>query len=115
MKKDLTEERKPGNSDFGRLWALDPVIVYLNHGSFGACPKWILERQDAYRQVLEREPVGFFLREFEPMQQKAREQLARFDDRLHGNHRVTHSGEDTLNQLQRDRSIAGDPLQGIRN
>jgi len=68
----------PGTSEYASLWALDPDIIYLNHGSFGACPRWILERQDMYRQQLEREPVRFFLREFEPMQQRAREKIAGF-------------------------------------
>jgi isopenicillin-N epimerase len=69
---------RPGTSEYAPLWPLDPDVVYLNHGSFGACPKWILERQDAYRMKLEQEPVRFILREFEPMQQKAREKLAEF-------------------------------------
>lgn len=38
---------------------LDPKITYLNHGSFGACPKPILENYQFWQKELEREPVQF--------------------------------------------------------
>jgi isopenicillin-N epimerase len=59
-------------------WALDPDVVFLNHGSFGACPRTVLDRQSALRAQLEREPVRFFMRELEPLLDSAREEVARF-------------------------------------
>jgi isopenicillin-N epimerase len=38
---------------------LDPEIRYLNHGSFGACPKPILKNYQFWQNLLEREPVQF--------------------------------------------------------
>jgi isopenicillin-N epimerase len=70
------ELRKPGASP--RLWWLDPKITFLNHGSFGACPKAVLEYQNEMRLRLEREPVAFMVRELEPMLDKARAALSRF-------------------------------------
>ncbi|MRG94404.1 aminotransferase class V-fold PLP-dependent enzyme [Polyangium spumosum] len=60
------------------LWDLDPTIVYLNHGSFGACPLPIREAQDRLRAQMEREAVRFFLRELEPLAAAAREALGAF-------------------------------------
>jgi isopenicillin-N epimerase len=37
-------------------WTLDPEITYLNHGSYGACPRPVLAAQQALRDQLEREP-----------------------------------------------------------
>jgi isopenicillin-N epimerase len=38
---------------------LDPEIVYLNHGSFGACPVPVFEAYQGYQRELERRPVEF--------------------------------------------------------
>jgi isopenicillin-N epimerase len=42
-------------------WILDPDIAYLNHGSFGATPRVILDRQQEYRRMMEEEPVQFMV------------------------------------------------------
>ena len=47
-------------------WTLDPNITFLNHGSFGATPRVVLEAQNEFRAQMEREPVRFFVRELEP-------------------------------------------------
>ncbi len=38
---------------------LDPSIIYLNHGSFGACPRPVFEAYQGYQRALERQPVEF--------------------------------------------------------
>jgi isopenicillin-N epimerase len=45
------------------LFLLDPNVVYLNHGSFGACPRPVFERYQQWQLELEREPVEFLGRE----------------------------------------------------
>jgi isopenicillin-N epimerase len=57
---------------------LDPGVVFLNHGSFGACPRRVLERQQELRARLEREPVEFLYRHFEREIDEARGALGRF-------------------------------------
>ena len=44
------------------LWLLDSGITYLNHGSFGACPRAVLKFQQAWQARLEQQPMRFFVR-----------------------------------------------------
>ncbi|MDB6173316.1 MAG: cefD, isopenicillin-N epimerase [Chthoniobacteraceae bacterium] len=60
------------------LWLLDETITYLNHGSFGACPRAVLDFQAAIRERIERQPMQFFVRDLEPLLDDARHELARF-------------------------------------
>jgi len=44
---------------------LDPDIVFLNHGSFGATPKPVFEAYQNWQLRLETQPVLFLAREFD--------------------------------------------------
>ena len=52
---------------FGRSmrehWLLDPDVTYLNHGTVGAPPRRVLQKQQALRDEMERQPSRFVLRE----------------------------------------------------
>ena len=63
---------EPGN------WMLDPRIVFLNHGSFGSCPRPVLDFQQGLRDRMERQPVQFLVRELEGLLDEARGTLAGF-------------------------------------
>ena len=39
------------------LWTLDPAVTFLNHGSFGATPRVVLEAQSAWRARFEARPI----------------------------------------------------------
>ncbi len=59
-------------------WQLQADIAFLNHGSFGACPRKVLAHQQALRDRLEHQPVQFYVRDLEPMLDHARTALAEF-------------------------------------
>ncbi len=63
---------------FREKWSLDPAVVFLNHGSFGACPRAVLDEQARLRAQMERQPVRFFMRELPPMLAAARAALGAF-------------------------------------
>ncbi|HEX5010167.1 MAG TPA: aminotransferase class V-fold PLP-dependent enzyme [Planctomycetota bacterium] len=67
-----------GASALARHWALDASVTFLNHGSFGACPRPVLAAQQRWREQLEAEPVRFMVRELEPALDAARDALAAF-------------------------------------
>jgi isopenicillin-N epimerase len=54
------------------LWHLDERVTFLNHGSFGACPRAVMEAAQAVRMELEREPVRFLVGELEARLDEAR-------------------------------------------
>jgi isopenicillin-N epimerase len=64
--------------NFASLWCLDPSVIYLNHGSFGACPSAVLAAQTALRLEMEREPVDFLAARLPARLNAAREALAVF-------------------------------------
>jgi isopenicillin-N epimerase len=59
-------------------WNLDPEVSFLNHGSFGACPRTVLEEQGRLRDELETEPVRFLVRELESRLDRALQVLGAF-------------------------------------
>ena len=68
----------PAPSALAVHWALDPRVVQLNHGSFGATPRLVLERQHRLRLELEADPTGFFLRRLPALLERTLETLAAF-------------------------------------
>jgi isopenicillin-N epimerase len=66
------------DNPFRQHWNLDSNVVFLNHGAFGACPTPVLARQLVLRLRLEQEPVRFMAREYEPLLDAARQDLAAF-------------------------------------
>lgn len=64
------------SSPHARHWDLDPDFAFLNHGSFGATPRVVLERQSELRAQLESQPVRFYVREGEALLDRARAVLA---------------------------------------
>ena len=60
------------------LWPLHAGTIFLNHGSFGACPTEVLRYQAALRDEMEANPVLFLSRELDSRLAAARAALAPF-------------------------------------
>ena len=67
------------------LFQLDPDLIFLNHGSFGACPREVLQAQRRWQDEMEANPVAFLSRRSGALLGQARSVLgdylgARADD-----------------------------------
>jgi len=71
LRKDLTLS----NLNLRDLFLLNPNVVFLNHGSFGACPRPVFEAYQQWQLELERQPVEFLGRRFGVLMREAREAL----------------------------------------
>ncbi len=65
-------------SEHAAAWALDPAVTFLNHGSFGACPRSVLDAQRGFRDRLEAQPVQFLARDLPGLLAAARRDLGAF-------------------------------------
>ena len=68
----------PQRDPLSAHWTLDPSIVFLNHGSFGATPRVVLDLQQELRRRMELEPIRFLVRELEALLDAARGELGSF-------------------------------------
>jgi isopenicillin-N epimerase len=66
------------NVDVASHWVLEPGLTFLNHGSFGACPRPVLDEQTALRARLESDPIRFMDAELPGLLDGARTRLASF-------------------------------------
>ncbi|MBT3252693.1 MAG: aminotransferase class V-fold PLP-dependent enzyme [Candidatus Marinimicrobia bacterium] len=65
---------------------LDPDTHYLNHGSFGACPREVFEDYQNWQRILEKNPIDYYTRQLKGLfgkeasgpLEKARTDLAQF-------------------------------------
>jgi isopenicillin-N epimerase len=59
-------------------WLLDPEIIFLNHGSYGALPKTVWAEQDRWRQRMEWRPTFFMTNELPQAMREVAGRLAGF-------------------------------------
>jgi len=62
----------------GELFQLRHDIAFLNHGSFGACPRPVFEMYQRWQRELEAQPVEFLGRRLGGLLAEARERLAAY-------------------------------------
>ena len=57
---------------------LDPNVVFLNHGSFGATPKPVFREYQRWQRELEKQPVEFLGRRFTQLMAESRAALGNY-------------------------------------
>jgi len=60
------------------LFLLDPKVIFLNHGSFGATPKPVFAAYQDWQRRLERHPVLFLGREIDGLLRQSRQVLGEY-------------------------------------
>jgi isopenicillin-N epimerase len=65
----------PSAAELRREFLLDPEVAFLNHGSFGSCPRPVFERYQAWQRELESEPIDFLDRRLPGLLDAARTAL----------------------------------------
>ena len=67
-----------GNEPCADLFLLRDDVIFLNHGSFGACPRPVFARFQAWQRELEEDPVEFLGRRFQRLMDESRGDLAAY-------------------------------------
>jgi len=82
---------------------LNPDVVFLNHGSFGACPRPVFEAYQRFQRELERQPVEFLAleRRFPELLEDARTQLAAYVGAAPANIAFAPNASSALNAVAR--------------
>ncbi|MGE5123072.1 MAG: aminotransferase class V-fold PLP-dependent enzyme [Acidobacteriaceae bacterium] len=60
------------------FFLLDPQVIFLNHGSYGACPRPVFERYQVWQRLLERQPVQFLGTDLDAYLKEARQKLGEY-------------------------------------
>lgn len=66
------------SDDIRSLFLLRPEVAFLNHGSFGACPRQVFEEYGRWQLELEAQPVEFLGRRAPVLLREARKQVGEF-------------------------------------
>ncbi len=96
------------------LYNLDPAIHFLNHGSFGACPKPVFDSYQRWQAAIERQPVEFLGRRVTGLLAESRAMLAGYlnvaaDDPVYFSNPTT-----ALNMVAHALIRRGTPARGWR-
>jgi len=113
----------PHGRPLRRHWLLDEGLRFLNHGSYGATPRAVLDAQAQWRSRMERQPDRFMVTELPAALEAAAARLAEFVGALPGSLAFVENATAGVNTVLRSLDFAlGDEIvlsrhayTGIRN
>src|SRR5512136_2974034 len=99
-----------------RYFLLDPSVTFLNHGSFGACPRPVFESYQRWQRELERQPVEFLGRRHNGLMLEARSALGKYLGTKANNLVFTSNVTVSLNMVARSLDLGpGDEVLGTNH
>jgi isopenicillin-N epimerase len=78
MVRDTQLDADAPVAEAGASFLLRPGIAFLNHGSYGACPRPVFDTFQRWQRTLEEQPVEFLGRRLHGLLAEARERLATY-------------------------------------
>ncbi len=97
--------------DIKAEWLLDPRITFLNHGSFGATPRVVLDEQTKWLRRLEAEPIEMLNRRRDALQDAAKKEIGKFLGMQPANFGMVTNATDGINAVLRSLNFKpGDEL-----
>jgi isopenicillin-N epimerase len=111
--KDVEDLHAPVSlaAEYRGRWMLDPDIAFLNHGSFGATPRVVLESQNRWRAIIEGRPIEMLGRRCAELLQPAKEAIARLVRADEADLGFTINATEGINAVLRSMELrAGDEL-----
>jgi isopenicillin-N epimerase len=105
------------------LWPLDADCHFLNHGSYGATPYFVLQAQNTWRMQMERQPVQFMCTDLPLALRGAARHLATFLETEHNRLAFAENASAGINAILRsvhwrrgdEIVIANHAYQAVRN
>jgi len=85
---------------------LDPHVIYLNHGSFGATPRPVFESYQRWQRELERQPIEFFSRRANQLMDQSRASLASYLGTVSSNLAFVTNATTGLNVIARSLKLS---------
>lgn len=92
-------------------WLLDPAIAFLNHGSFGATPRAVLEAQSRLREMIEARPIEMLARRGRELLEESKQTIGPFIGAIVDNFVFVTNATGAINAVLRSLEIRpGDEL-----
>lgn len=90
-------------------FCLDPDVVFLNHGSYGATPRTVMRAQNAWRERIEAQPVDFLSRHLLELLDEPIAELAAFVGARPGDLAFVDNATTALNSVARSLASTLEP------